>query len=158
MLYLAAKPVSNINFSQSLSNVVKAPAPRPPQLPPMQYAAVAQAVTHTSTPSVISSSTHPQTTTPLPSQPSPLITAPPPPVAITQDQSPISASSPSLTNPSVTSPVLSSSAASASQHLEGSTYSVEDSPALSEAPLTTSQQLPSPQKAVPKGNEVMHIL
>lgn len=137
-----------------MSSVVKAPAPRPPQLPPIRYATVAQAVTHNSqthTPAAASSATHVQAAASSQAQPSPSTTAPPssaPLAASAQDQGSISASSPSLTHPSVTSPIL-SSAASASQQPDGSTYSAQDSPALSEAVPAKGQLLASPQKAAP---------
>ncbi|KAF9451749.1 hypothetical protein P691DRAFT_662624 [Macrolepiota fuliginosa MF-IS2] len=148
-LQLRTKPASNLNFSQSVSSVVKAPAPRPPQLPPIRYATVAQAVTHSSQthPSTAaSSSTHLPTAASSQPQTSPSATTlSSPPVTNAQDQSSTPTSSPSLTHPSVTSPIL-SSAASTSQQLDGSTYSAEDSPALSEALPAGGQPLPSPQK------------
>ncbi|KAF5363734.1 hypothetical protein D9756_000607 [Leucocoprinus leucothites] len=148
---LMGKSSSNLNFSQSMSSVVKPPAPRPPQLPPIRYATVAQAMTqnsqsHTST--AASSTAYLPATASSQPQPSPSSAAPTssaPPISLTQDQSSVATSSPSLTHPSVTSPIL-SSAASASQQPDGSTYSTEDSPALSEA---VPAKLPSPQKASP---------
>ena len=82
-----------------------------------------------------------------PSTPVPLVSA-------AQDQSSVNASSPSLTHPSVTSPIL-SSAASVSQHPEGSMYSAEDSPVLSEDALA---KLPSPQKVIPSQTGGVDIL
>ncbi|KAJ3569353.1 hypothetical protein NP233_g5107 [Leucocoprinus birnbaumii] len=139
---LTTKSTTNLNFSQSMSNVVKPPAPRPPQLPPMRYAAVASSQSHTST--AASSTAQLPTTASSQSQSLPSNAAPSSaaPVPSALDQSSVAVSSPSLTHPSVSSPIL-SSAASASQQPEGSAYSVEDSPILSEpAP-------PSPQKASP---------
>ena len=151
-----AKQSSNLNISQSMSNVVKASAPRPPQLPPIRYATVAQAVTSSQlpVPNASSSISHlPMTTSSQthspPSNVAPTTSAPP--VSTTQDQSSVNMSSPSLTHPSVTSPIL-SSVASVSQHPEGSIYSAEDSPVLSEDALS---KLPSPQKVTPSQTGVL---
>jgi CCR4-NOT transcription complex subunit 3 len=136
-----------------MSNVVKAPVPKPPQLPPIKYATVAQAMTqssqqsHTST--AASSTTHLPATSQPQTSPSATTTSPlvPPPSSM-QDQSSISASSPSLTHPSVASPIL-SSAASVSHQPDGSTYSAQDSPVSSDAVPAKAQLPTSPQKSAP---------
>ncbi|EIW82507.1 hypothetical protein CONPUDRAFT_165091 [Coniophora puteana RWD-64-598 SS2] len=122
------RPPPNPNFAQQpMSSILKAglpPAPRPPAtLPPIRYAAAAAAAV---TPGGASSNQMP----PTPTAPSitPLVSQ-----AVLQDQQ---APSPSLTHPSVTSPMLSS--ASASHHQDGSFYSGQDSPALSEAQPSSS--------------------
>ena len=156
---LIAKQSSNLNFSQSMSNVVKAPVPRPPQLPPIRYATVAQATPSSQLPAPNASSSiaHLPTTASSQAHSSPSNMAPSTPVPLVsaaQDQSSVNASSPSLTHPSVTSPIL-SSAASVSQHPEGSMYSAEDSPVLSEDALA---KLPSPQKVIPSQTGGVDIL
>ncbi|EKM80265.1 hypothetical protein AGABI1DRAFT_127944 [Agaricus bisporus var. burnettii JB137-S8] len=153
---LDTKPAANLNFSQSMSSVVKAPVPKPPQLPPIKYATVAQAMTQSSqqshVPTASSSTTHLPATSQTQTSPSAAVTSPlvPPPSSM-QDHSSISASSPSLTHPSVISPIL-SSAASVSHQPDGSTYSAQDSPVSSDAVPAKTQSPPSPQKvaAVPK--------
>lgn len=139
-----------------MSSVVKAPVPKPPQLPPIKYATVAQAMTQSSqqshVPTASSSTTHLPATSQTQTSPSAAVTSPlvPPPSSM-QDHSSISASSPSLTHPSVISPIL-SSAASVSHQPDGSTYSAQDSPVPSDAVPAKTQSPPSPQKvaAVPK--------
>ena len=141
LIYLTAKPPPNF-ATQSMSSVVKAglqqqPAPRPPAptLPPIRYAAAAAAAVaqQVSTPSatVVSATLIPLS--PAASHPPPSLVAPsiatPTSYHFSQDAV---TSSPSLTQLSVTSPVL-SSAASVSQQLDGSFYSGQESPAVSEA-------------------------
>jgi CCR4-NOT transcription complex subunit 3 len=113
-------------------------APRPPALPPIRYAAAAAAAV-SPTPNPQGSSSH----TPLQPPPSafvlsnpPLVTPTLPPIVSplppsSQDQLSGASSSPSLTHPSATSPMLSS--ASVSHQPDGSFYSGQESPALSEA-------------------------
>ncbi|KAH7888032.1 Not1 N-terminal domain, CCR4-Not complex component-domain-containing protein [Phlebopus sp. FC_14] len=124
-------PPPNPNFAQQpMSSILKAglpPAPRPPAtLPPIRYAAAAAAA--------VSSSSTSTVVPPTPSGPQPTTLSATSTAAIApstsqslQDQL---ASSPSLTHPSVTSPILSSAA---SHQPEGSFYSGQDSPAISEA-------------------------
>ncbi|KAJ3770962.1 Not1 N-terminal domain, CCR4-Not complex component-domain-containing protein [Lentinula raphanica] len=125
-----------------------APAPRPAAtLTPIGYAAAAAAALAPAP--APATTTAPSTTTTGSST-----TAAPPSLPASssqasQDQSSVVTSSPSLTHPSVTSPML-SSAASVSQQFEGSFYSSQESPAISEAvissvgaPVATS----SPQRA-----------
>ncbi|KIJ20116.1 hypothetical protein PAXINDRAFT_160751 [Paxillus involutus ATCC 200175] len=139
-LQLRTKPPPNPNFAQQpMSSILKAGLPqplRPPAtLPPIRYAAAAAAaVSSTSSGTVVpatpsSSQTLPSAatnSTPVPSTPS---IAPSLSQSILQDSQLMS--SPSLTHPSVTSPMLSS--ASASHQPDGSFYSGQDSPAISEA-------------------------
>ncbi|KAG6813466.1 hypothetical protein H0H92_010800 [Tricholoma furcatifolium] len=141
-------PPPNPNFAQQpMASIVKAGLPAKPTppvtMPPIRYAAAAAAaVAPPSAPQATSSqgpaSTAAPTTVPPPSTPS----IPPPSSAQSQamDQLSRAPSSPSLTHPSVTSPMLSS--ASVSNQPEGSFYSGQGSPALSEAvpgqPVATS--------------------
>ncbi|KAF8843186.1 hypothetical protein BDN67DRAFT_964839 [Paxillus ammoniavirescens] len=134
------KPPPNPNFAQQpMSSILKAGLPQPPRppatLPPIRYAAAAAAAvssnsTGTVVPATPSSSQAPPSaatnSTPVPSTPS---IAPSLSQSILQDSQLMS--SPSLTHPSVTSPMLSS--ASASHQPDGSFYSGQDSPAISEA-------------------------
>jgi CCR4-NOT transcription complex subunit 3 len=108
--------------------------PRTPTLPPIRYAAAAAAAV--SPQSSQQNGTVPQT--PSISQPIPA-TAPPEATVSTLSITPSASqilqesqmmSSPSLTHPSVTSPMLSSAA---SHQQDGSFYSGQDSPAISEA-------------------------
>ena len=149
-----------------MSSIVKQGLPqqtttRPPPLPPIRYAAAAAAAvaptpTTQGTPSHATSSG----STLLPATPltasgqTPVAPSLPPitptvPPAPSQDHLSGVSSSPSLTHPSVTSPMLSS--ASMSHQPDGSFYSGQESPALSEAvpsslggPAATS----SPQRIV----------
>ena len=121
----------------------------PAILPPIRYAAAAAAAVAPLTPSSSLSATIPASTTASSNPPPPPSTAPsitPPAsmaLAVSQDQQPVALSSPSPTQLSVTSPLL-SSAASASQQLDGSFYSGQESPVLSEAiskpPLSPQQE------------------
>ncbi|KAF9057475.1 Not1 N-terminal domain, CCR4-Not complex component-domain-containing protein [Panaeolus papilionaceus] len=156
------KPPPNLNLAQQpMASVLKAglpssvPRPTPAVLPPIRYAAAAAAAvappsssssslaatTVTSTPAATSS--HPP---PTPSTAPSILAASATAVAATfNDQTTTaSVSSPSLTHLSVTSPML-SSAASASQQPDGSFYSGQESPALSEAVSPVKQAPPSPQ-------------
>ncbi|TFK73033.1 hypothetical protein BDN72DRAFT_835356 [Pluteus cervinus] len=145
----------NINFvQQPMASVVKAsaqPVPRTPvTLPPIRYAAAAAAGITSSAPhppqsSAVASSTPSATTGAAPPTSTPSIPPLTPQIAAalpTQDQ--MSSSSPSLTHQSTTSPILSS--ASESHKPDGSFYSGQPSPALSEAlqaagaPVATSPQ------------------
>lgn len=147
-----------------MASILKAglqPASRPPTiLPPIRYAAAAAAaVTPTptqqgTTPQVIPP---PPTSATLPSNPPSIPSTAPsiPSGSQTTDQQSGVSSSPSLTQPSTTSPMLSS--ASVSQQPDGSFYSGQESPAMSEAvassisgPAATSspQRLPA-AKGIP---------
>ncbi|KIL00283.1 hypothetical protein PAXRUDRAFT_130155 [Paxillus rubicundulus Ve08.2h10] len=145
---IAPKPPPNPNFAQQpMSSILKAGLPQPPRppatLPPIRYAAAAAAaVSSTSIGTVVTatpSSSQPPgaatNSTPVPSTPS---------IAHSLSQSMLQdsqlMSSPSLTHPSVTSPMLSS--ASASHQPDGSFYSGQDSPAISEA-VTSSVSGPT---------------
>ncbi|KAF9247142.1 Not1 N-terminal domain, CCR4-Not complex component-domain-containing protein [Melanogaster broomeanus] len=137
-----AKPPPNPNFAQQpMSSILKAGLPQPPRppatLPPIRYAAAAAAAVSPATPGAAVPPTPPSSqipssaathSTPVPS------TAPS--IALSTSQSMLqefqSILSPSLTHPSVTSPMLSSSA-SVSHQPDGSFYSGQDSPAISEA-------------------------
>ncbi|KAG7096670.1 hypothetical protein E1B28_004084 [Marasmius oreades] len=118
------------------------PAP-PPARPPIRYAAAAAAAIAPSTPSYSSQATHATTITTSPPASSSSATAAQPasiPASGSQsnlqEQLSVASSSPSLTHPSVTSPML-SSAASVSQQPDGSFYSSQESPAISEAVLSS---------------------
>jgi CCR4-NOT transcription complex subunit 3 len=133
-----AKPPPNPNFAQQpMSSILKAglpPAPRPPvTLPPIRYAAAAAAAVSSTSPATMGPSTPTaQATSNVLTTPAPVPTAPS--IAPSISQSMLESqllSSPSLTHPSVTSPMLSS--ASASFQPDGSFYSGQDSPAISEA-------------------------
>ncbi|KAI9574514.1 Not1 N-terminal domain, CCR4-Not complex component-domain-containing protein [Boletus coccyginus] len=133
------KPPPNPNFAQQpMSSILKAglpPAPRPPAtLTPIRYAAAAAAAVSSTSPATMGPSTPTSqaasnvltTSAPVP------LTAPPITPSISQSMTESQLlSSPSLTHPSVTSPMLSS--ASASHQPDGSFYSGQDSPAISEA-------------------------
>ncbi|KAF5393741.1 hypothetical protein D9757_000322 [Collybiopsis confluens] len=109
-----------------------APPPRPPaQLPPIRYAAAAAAAIQP--PAAPLSSTPTSSNQPQNAPSAPSISASSPQASqASQDQASVVPSSPSLTHPSVTSPML-SSAASVSQQPDGSFYSSQESPAISEA-------------------------
>jgi len=136
------KPPPNPNFAQQpMASILRANLqpvmPRPPPLPPIRYAAAAAAAV--TTPSSQQNGAVP---------PTPSTSQPIPPTALTNTpevtpytpsitpsvsqslQDPQLMSSPSLTHPSVTSPMLSSAA---SHQQDGSFYSGQDSPAISEA-------------------------
>ncbi|KAH7931259.1 hypothetical protein BV22DRAFT_1027491 [Leucogyrophana mollusca] len=159
-----ARPPPNPNFAQQpMASILKAglpPAPRQPAtLPPIRYATVVAPTTPSAVPPTPSSSqpTPPTAVSnPGPSTPTaPSITSSA--SQLLQDQQ--LTSSPSLTHPSVTSPMLSS--ASASHQQDGSFYSGQDSPAMSEAvpssvsgPAASSPQLATYQKE-PSSSPVM---
>ncbi|KAK0191316.1 Not1 N-terminal domain, CCR4-Not complex component-domain-containing protein [Armillaria mellea] len=135
-------PPPNPNFAQQpMSSIVKAglPTPRPvATLPPIRYATAAAAAVSTATATAVSASDDNSVT--------PNIKCP----------SVATLSSPSLTHPSVTSPMLSSAA---SQQPDGSFYSSQESPAVSEAvpssidgPAATS----SPQRML--ATRIGHVL
>ncbi|KAJ4472151.1 Not1 N-terminal domain, CCR4-Not complex component-domain-containing protein [Lentinula aciculospora] len=128
--------------SQPISSVLKTPAsapsappPRPAAtLPPIRYAAAAAAA-------IATTPAPPPTTNIAPSISSGLSATatssiPTSSSQTSQDQASVVPSSPSLTHPSVTSPML-SSAASVSQQFEGSFYSSQESPAISEAVISS---------------------
>ncbi|KAF4619725.1 hypothetical protein D9613_005426 [Agrocybe pediades] len=141
-------PPPSISLSQQpMSTILKAglsqPAPRPSApavLPPIRYAAAAAAAVAPQPSTSSSSVAQPpapstpaasSTSHPPPAQPvAPSI--PPTPSGALLEQQNIATSSPSLTQLSMTSPML-SSAASASQQPDGSFYSGQESPAMSEA-------------------------
>lgn len=121
------------------SNLPQQQAPRltaPAVLPTIQYAAAAAAAV--AAPSASSSSLAVASTPNTPAATASSHTQPPPstapsiPPILGQEQQSAATSSPSLTQLSVTSPML-SSAASVSQQPDGSFYSGQESPALSEA-------------------------
>ncbi|KAH0840088.1 Not1 N-terminal domain, CCR4-Not complex component-domain-containing protein [Lanmaoa asiatica] len=134
-----SKPPPNPNFAQQpMSSILKAglpPAPRPPAtLPPIRYAAAAAAAVSSTSPATMGPPT-PTTqaasnilTTSAPTPSTALSIAPSLSQNVPDSQL---LSSPSLTHPSITSPMLSS--ASASHQPDGSFYSGQDSPAISEA-------------------------
>ncbi|OAX39037.1 hypothetical protein K503DRAFT_769864 [Rhizopogon vinicolor AM-OR11-026] len=136
------KPPPNPNFAQQpMASILRANlqpvTPRTPTLPPIRYAAAAAAAVSPQ----YSQQNGAAPQTPSLSQPIPP-TAPtnPPETASTLSITPSASqgilqdsqllSSPSLTHPSVTSPMLSSAA---SHQQDGSFYSGQDSPAISEA-------------------------
>ncbi|KAJ7087184.1 Not1 N-terminal domain, CCR4-Not complex component-domain-containing protein [Mycena belliarum] len=145
-----AKPPPNPNFAQQpMASILKAglppPIPRPATLPPVRYSVAAaggsnasastqpahgtssQSSLHAAAP--VSASVSPPNPPPIqstaPSIPPPSISQPP------LDQLSGVSSSPSLTHPSTTSPMMSSSA-SVSHQPDGSFYSGQESPVMSE--------------------------
>ncbi|KAF8974742.1 Not1 N-terminal domain, CCR4-Not complex component-domain-containing protein [Flammula alnicola] len=160
------KPPPNLNFAQQpMATILKAglqQAPRPAApavLPPIRYAAMAAAAVAPPPQSASSTSLAAASTPTTPAStasshpPPPPSTAPsiPPalaPLAMSQEQQSVATSSPSLTQLSVTSPML-SSAASVSQQPDGSFYSGQESPAMSEA-ISAGKPVPqSPQRDLP---------
>ncbi|KAJ6567206.1 Not1 N-terminal domain, CCR4-Not complex component-domain-containing protein [Mycena vulgaris] len=146
-----AKPPPNPNFAQQpMASILKAglppPIPRPTTLPPVRYSVAAAGGSNASAPT---QPAHGSSSQPLPHAAPPASTpiSPPnpppvqptapsiPPPSIAQppplDQLSGVSSSPSLTHPSTTSPMLSSSA-SVSHQPDGSFYSGQESPAISE--------------------------
>ncbi|KAK7060194.1 general negative regulator of transcription subunit 5 [Paramarasmius palmivorus] len=150
------------HHTPSTTSAPAPPAPRPPaQLPPIRYAAAAAAaIAPTQTPAATSTASTPATapstapSNPPPQQPAPAPSIPP--ATPTQDHSSIAPSSPSMTHPSVTSPMLSSVASvSFSQQPDGSFYSSQESPAISEAipssvgaPAATSSPLAGRKESI----------
>lgn len=132
----SAKPPPNPNFAQQpMSSILKAglpPAPRPPAaLPPIRYATAAAAAVSSTSPATSTPTTQGAPTVPTTSAPvAPIAPSIVPSLLQNMPESQL-LSSPSLTHPSVTSPMLSS--ASASHQPDGSFYSGQDSPAISEA-------------------------
>ncbi|KAF8803762.1 hypothetical protein BYT27DRAFT_7195102 [Phlegmacium glaucopus] len=155
------KPPPNLNFAQQpMATILKAglppPASRPAApavLPPIRYATAAAAAVAPSSSSSLSAITLvPAPVVAASSNPPPTPSTAPPitppvlaPLVALQDQQMAVVSSPSLTQLSVTSPML-SSAASASQQLDGSFYSGQESPALSEAISAAGKPPLSPQQ------------
>jgi CCR4-NOT transcription complex subunit 3 len=141
MIFILAKPPPNPNFAQQpMASILKAglqPAQRPPAtLPPIRYATAAAAAV---APPVPPTPLQPPTSAPL--NPLSVATtapsiAPSTSQSTSQDQQSGLSSSPSLTHPSVTSPMLSS--ASVSHQPDGSFYSGQESPAMSEAEPSSS--------------------
>ena len=135
----SAKPPPNPNFAQQpMSSILKSglpPAPRPPAtLPPIRYAAAAAAAVSSTSPATMgpSTPTAQAASNVLTTPGSVPLTAPSITPSISQNMAESQLlSSPSLTHPSVTSPMLSST--SASFQPDGSFYSGQDSPAISEA-------------------------
>ncbi|KAJ7477074.1 Not1 N-terminal domain, CCR4-Not complex component-domain-containing protein [Mycena galericulata] len=187
------KPPPNPNFAQQpMASILKAglpaPLPRTATLPPVRYSVAAAGGSNASAPtqpahgSSSQPSSHAASTSasvsppnPPPVQPTtpsiPLSSIPQPPPL---DQSSGVSSSPSLTHPSTTSPMLSSSA-SVSHHPDGSFYSGQDSPALSDGvpsslggPAATSSppramaarkdSIPSPPRAGSQSPSVSQLL
>ncbi|KAJ7591421.1 Not1 N-terminal domain, CCR4-Not complex component-domain-containing protein [Mycena floridula] len=146
------KPPPNF-VHQPMSSIVKAglPTPRPAApLPTIKYAAAAAAAVAPPAP--------PAPTQPVPSIAGPAVPPPAPsiPASTSQDQQSGASSSPSLTHPSVASPMLSST----SQQQDGSFYSGQESPALSEAlPSSTSgpAATSSPQRPNPRKDSVSSV-
>lgn len=135
----SAKPPPNPNFAQQpMSSILKVglpPAPRPlATLPPIRYAAAAAAAVSSTSPATMAPPTPTtQAASNVPTTPAP-VPSTAPSIATSLSQNPPESqllSSPSLTHPSVTSPMLSS--ASVSYQPDGSFYSGQDSPAISEA-------------------------
>src|SRR5882762_7648615 len=128
-----------------MASILKAGLPQPaprPTLPPIRYSAAAAAAVAPSS-AVPPTPSQPQPPAVIPSNPPPAVPAAPSITASssTADQQSGISASPSLTHPSITSPMLSS--ASVSHQPDGSFYSGQESPALSEAgPAATS----SPQR------------
>ncbi|KAF5322208.1 hypothetical protein D9619_001080 [Psilocybe cf. subviscida] len=167
---MRTKPPPNLNFAQQpMSTILKAglqqttpsrPA-APAVLPPIRYAAMAAAAV-APPPSASSSSLAAPSTPNTPAAATASHPPPPPSTApsiapslasaVTPQEQSAAVSSPSLTQDSVTSPML-SSAASASQHPDGSFYSGQDSPAISEAP-SKAQQSPLERKVPEQSPEV----
>ncbi|KAG0702306.1 Not1 N-terminal domain, CCR4-Not complex component-domain-containing protein [Suillus ampliporus] len=166
------KPPPNPNFAQQpMASILRAnlqPAtPRPPALPPIRYAAAAAAAV--TPPSSQQNGTAPltpstsQTLPPIPPTNLPEATASTLSITPSASHSALHdsqfTSSPSLTHPSVTSPMLSSAA---SHQQDGSFYSGQDSPAISDAvpssisgPAATSspqrqQKEPAPSPLLPR--------
>ncbi|KAJ7067966.1 Not1 N-terminal domain, CCR4-Not complex component-domain-containing protein [Mycena amicta] len=145
-----AKPPPNPNFAQQpMSSILKAglpqSAPRPATLPPVRYSVAAAGGTNASTSSL---GGVPLSATLPPSNPPPIA----PPSAVHSSPAQQTLSSPSLTHPSTTSPML-SSAASVSQPPDGSFYSGQESPLMSDGvpsslggPAATS----SPPRTIPR--------
>ncbi|KAJ3892767.1 Not1 N-terminal domain, CCR4-Not complex component-domain-containing protein [Lentinula edodes] len=132
-----AQPITNIlkTTVPHPASVLAAPPPRPAvTLPPIRYAAAAAAAIApvptppSATKAAASTNSGPSTT--------PAFSIPTSSSQASQDQVSVVPSSPSLTHPSVTSPML-SSAASVSQQFDGSFYSSQESPAMSEAVISS---------------------
>ncbi|KAF7433394.1 proteinral negative regulator of transcription subunit 5 [Pleurotus ostreatus] len=135
-LQLRSKPSPTPAFSQPAVKAVPPTTPARSNMTPIRYAAAAAAAVATPLTT--------QTTTPASQAPAtssshlPASSSGQPPVSssLTQDSLSGVSSSPSLTHPSVTSPMLSSSA-SVSQQPDGSFYSGQESPALSDAVVSS---------------------
>ncbi|KAG8218806.1 Not1 N-terminal domain, CCR4-Not complex component-domain-containing protein [Butyriboletus roseoflavus] len=133
------KPPPNPNFAQQpMSSILKAglpPAPRPPvTLPPIRYATAAAAAVSSTSPATMGPPTPTtQAASNILTMTAPISSTAPSITASLSQNMPESQllSSPSLTHPSVTSPMLSS--ASVSHQPDGSFYSGQDSPAISDA-------------------------
>ncbi|KAJ4492831.1 Not1 N-terminal domain, CCR4-Not complex component-domain-containing protein [Lentinula edodes] len=132
-----AQPITNIlkTTVPHPAPVLAAPPPRPAvTLPPIRYAAAAAAaIAPVPTPP---SATKAAASTNSGSNATPAFSIPTSSSQTSQDQVSVVPSSPSLTHPSVTSPML-SSAASVSQQFDGSFYSSQESPAMSEAVISS---------------------
>ncbi|KAJ3810092.1 Not1 N-terminal domain, CCR4-Not complex component-domain-containing protein [Lentinula lateritia] len=132
-----AQPITNIlkTTVPHPAAVLSAPPPRPAvTLPPIRYAAAAAAAI-ASVPTPPSATKAAASTNSGPSA-TPAFSIPTSSSQASQDQASVVPSSPSLTHPSVTSPML-SSAASVSQQFDGSFYSSQESPAMSEAVISS---------------------
>ncbi|KAJ7228987.1 Not1 N-terminal domain, CCR4-Not complex component-domain-containing protein [Mycena pura] len=149
-LRTTAKPPPNPNFAQQpMSSILKAglppPAPRTATLPPVRYSVAAaggNSASASAQPAQSSSSQPPihvaptaalvPPSNPPPAQPTaPSLSPPSTAQSAPPDQASGVSSSPSLTHPSTTSPML-SSAASVSHPPDGSFYSGQDSPEMSD--------------------------
>ncbi|KAF9268231.1 hypothetical protein L218DRAFT_1073562 [Marasmius fiardii PR-910] len=137
-----AKPPAT-SLPKPASSHSSTPIAPPPARPPIRYAAAAAAAIAPST-NLYSSQVPPHATTTATSPPAPsnstTVVQPQTPTSIptsgsqanAQEQSSAAPSSPSSAHPTVISPML-SSAASVSQQPDGSFYSSQESPAISEA-------------------------
>ena len=141
-----------------MASILKAGLPQPaprPTLPPIRYSAAAAAAVAPSS-AVPPTPSQPQLPAATPSNPPPALPTAPSIAASSSAADQLSgvSTSPSLTHPSITSPMLSS--ASVSHQPDGSFYSGQESPALSEAgPAATS----SPQRIESrKGTSMAHVL
>ncbi|KAF7301558.1 hypothetical protein MIND_00721300 [Mycena indigotica] len=144
-----SKPPPNPNFAQQpMSSILKAglpsAAPRPATLPPVRYSVAAAGGTNASHAAPPPSATLPPSNPPQPTAPP----IPPP--------SDPAMSSPSLTHPSTISPML-SSAASVSQQPDGSFYSGQDSPLLSDG-VTSSLGGPAATSSPPRTMQRKDVL
>ncbi|KAJ7122780.1 Not1 N-terminal domain, CCR4-Not complex component-domain-containing protein [Mycena epipterygia] len=185
-----AKPPPNPNFAQQpMASILKAglppPIPRTATLPPVRYSVAAAGGSNASAPTQPTHGSSSQPISHAPTASASLSPPNPPPVQPTAPSIPppsipqpapldqLSASSPSLTHPSTTSPMLSSSA-SASHQLDGSFYSDQESPAMSDdvpsslgGPAATSSppralarkdSIPSPARATSQSPSVSQLL
>ncbi|KAF4600713.1 protein ral negative regulator of transcription subunit 5 [Pleurotus pulmonarius] len=134
-LQLRSKPPPTPTFSQQPVKAVPPTTPARSNMTPIRYAAAAAAAV--ATPATTQTTAPSQAPVPSSSHlPASSSGQPPISSSLTQDSLSGISSSPSLTHPSVTSPMLSSSA-SVSQQPDGSFYSGQESPALSDAVVSS---------------------